>query len=683
MSRRLRTAREILLFVTVAIFPLLIAPGLMLDEYNAPKLTALLVVAPLALAMRSLEAAMTPGTSKQLPMAVPALLILVPLTISWPMSPYRGWALMGLYTRYQGLIPYVAVALLGMLVAEAFGRRVHLLAWAIAMGGAGVGAYATYQMLFLGADIGSFSTSSFVVSTLGHSNFAGGFLAIALPPAVALWSHGGRLKWAAMAATVAIADGLLFSFSQGAWLAGAAGVLVVLGLGWRHRHKLLSTIALGLAASAGLLSIGLVGLANVSSELAARYPDLLETVRIRGFLWQAGLEMFAERPVFGWGPNAYAWEGVRHRVLEEGLYGGSTFVGNDPHSVPIAFATSAGMLGLAGFIGVFVWAFSRWKKGSTHPLAPAFAGGVVAYLVQALASLDELALRVALWTCLAGLWGVSSGMSATPAMEPMPLRTRAFGSLRSTGNIVIAVIAAACAAYASIYVGVADAFARKGAVALSRDEVDAGRRWWDRAISIRKDPYFARTYAELLGHAAIEREERGADLIEESGRLLRALDEAGDPTAAAIHARLLHGWSVFDPKSDIQALARFRRARTIDPRNPDLAVGESDVLVALGRYQEAIDTLEPIARLLVERFPQHRFSRSNKEIWGALAIAYAEAGELESAKKTLEIVDQADIQECRALIARELLKPDAQQTRPLALNFVCPRVLIELLPDDA
>jgi tetratricopeptide (TPR) repeat protein len=127
--------------------------------------------------------------------------------------------------------------------------------------------------------------------------------------------------------------------------------------------------------------------------------------------------MAADSPIIGHGPNAYAVESPQYRSeLDASVMGFDT--SNDPHSVPLAFLTSAGALGLLGFLILFGWTAWRWRTVSEEEnpdlLAVAFAGGAAAYFVQSMVAVDELTVRFALWLCIGAL-----GAAGLEAAEPL------------------------------------------------------------------------------------------------------------------------------------------------------------------------------------------------------------------------------------------------------------------------
>lgn len=672
------TRRWTLLTLLVSV-PLLVTPSFTLDPYNLPKLALLMVGVSIAGGLRLVEAALGRRSSIAPGMWLPAAAATAPLFISWSFSPHRSWALWGEFTRLQGLIPYVVVVVFGVLLLDAFHRRPEYLAWAITISGAGAGLVATYQMVFTGDQIAGVSTSGYVTATLGHSNFAGGFLAIALPLGVILWLQGGRGRWVAIVCTALIADGLAFTFSQGAWAAAAAGVLVAIGVHLSPTRRRVLPVALTLSGGIAALTFGSVLLGSASNDVVDRFPSLA-TGRSRGFLWRQAAELFSERPLVGWGPNAYALEAPSRRIQEEAIAGGM-FFGDDPHSVPLAMAANNGLLGIVGFLLVLLWPVILWRRAdrSVDPaavrLSAAFAGGLAAYATQALVSLDEIALRVELWACLAGfiaLLAPAQGVSNKRGENRFFLRA--------------GVALGLCICVLIVTLGVAtlwaDHLALKGVKAVGDHQVARGSELIRRAIDLRDAFEYRRTYAAALGETAVEQESAGRPLVEEMVEQFEILDARGDPHADRNQARFLFAWSLFDRDVLWRALDLYREALRDDPWNPILAVNTSDVLFSLGRFDQALELLRRFDDLLSQTYPRYRVAGANQEFWGALAVAEAEAGSPDAARRAIEVSESAGGDECRTWIARELLEPPERHGRPAGIGFLCPEVLLRLLPEN-
>jgi Flp pilus assembly protein TadD len=143
-----------------------------------------------------------------------------------------------------------------------------------------------------------------------------------------------------------------------------------------------------------------------------------------------------------------------------------------------------------------------------------------------------------------------------------------------------------------------------------------------------------------LGTALLLSGEREAGKKE----LLRAYDEAMNPTPE-LTARNL-GRAYLAEKAYEQALNWFRKSVQRNLRYPDGHLGVADALIAMGRVDEAVTTLESAAIS----------TSDNPDVTLALGEAYYRAGRFADAKKRLDPIAQKDPTSARGRRASELLK---------------------------
>lgn len=285
-----------------------------------------------------------------------------------------------------------------LLVAPAMmaARQGRWLAVALVFGAclqAGIG---LYQFTFgIGPDhfviIGGFMRASGVFA---QPNPFGGFLGVALPVALSLaiwaWSEFARkdkrrwvhARWGAFytGATFLIGLGLLASWSRGAWLGAAVGVLVVLVFRSRRTAVFSAVAALLLA---GLVLVGTLSPAMLPQPITDRLADvptyfgltdvLSQPVTDENFSvveriahWTAAQRMWERSPWLGVGAGNYttAYAEVRLPRWEDPL--------GHAHNVYLNVLGETGILGLTAFLalwgGVVVWVWQR-ARSSGRPEA--------------------------------------------------------------------------------------------------------------------------------------------------------------------------------------------------------------------------------------------------------------------------------------------------------------------------
>lgn len=329
-------------------------------------------------------------------------------------------------------------------------QRAQWVAAAAVAGATAQAALGLYQFIFgIGPEffivLGRFMRA---YGTFGQPNPFAGYLGLVLPVALslALWgwqqvTSARRQRWAApmhrwqalawalfySAATLLIAAGILASWSRGAWLGAACGVLVVLVL--RSRTAALLSGAALLIVLAALL-LGAFTPDVIPKPIAARMQDvpayfgltdiLSEPLTDENFSvverlahWVAAQRMWERAPWLGVGPGNYAtiYPEVRLPKWEDAL--------GHAHNVYLNVLAETGLLGFAAYIGLMVtalvWTWGRARKAARsgsddgHWLA-ALAVGVVGVLVHLNVHnivdnlyVQGIVLQVGLWLALVGL----------------------------------------------------------------------------------------------------------------------------------------------------------------------------------------------------------------------------------------------------------------------------------------
>ena len=141
--------------------------------------------------------------------------------------------------------------------------------------------------------------------------------------------------------------GLVATYTRGAWIGFAAGVLTVAATVRRGRWLLLAGLVL---LAAGALA--------APPELRHRFLSMADPeeagVRERLYMWRSGLGMWRERPVLGVGPGGVKREYPRY-ALPEAVKKGTSHV----HSTPLQILVERGVLGLAAWLAIWAAFFIR------------------------------------------------------------------------------------------------------------------------------------------------------------------------------------------------------------------------------------------------------------------------------------------------------------------------------------
>jgi O-antigen ligase/Flp pilus assembly protein TadD len=545
------------------------------------------------------------------------------------------------------VVPYLLVAILGILVYDAFAGRASQLAWAMVVAGGIAGFYSLMQvtgidpLVWDGATTGTASLR--VASTLGNSNFAGAYFAIAIPLGVALFVTDDNRRILAGVLTSLMAAGLLFSFSQGGWLASIAGLAVTAGLLSKAKWKSAPIAGVGLAV---LIVLAAVGSVVFSMTRPAGDNPFGATVEQRANTWQSALSMAQAYPALGRGPNSFALETAQYKPEGLSIQGLQTL--DDPHSVPLSMLTAAGPLGLFGFFALLVIFLRRGLRSPSTPqvtaLHAAFLGAGVAYFVQSLLSHDELTMRVGLWVAVAGLWIVTE-QDRPAGLAPPSQRRRSLmkTTLACTGLVALPVIGIGTASS----VLRSDIEVRNGFLAAQDNDAERAVDHFERALEERDDYEYRYLYGTKVGELATRRGADGAEYFDKMNRAFSYLDDVPDADGLVSQARLTYAWGVKVDRSVLDdALTLYERAMSIDKNHPVLAAETSDVLGEMGRDEEALVLLLPFA---AAKPPYAAY-------WGALALVNARLGHVTEAEQALSVAMDLNPEDFRSERAREELK---------------------------
>jgi hypothetical protein len=269
-----------------------------------------------------------------------------------------------------------------------------------------------------------------VSTLLKDPNAAGSMFALYLVPAVwltyrAIRPPAGSPRWGAAAASGAASIVLALAL-QGTWSRAAyLGVIVALALLWLLTRRLLSrkTVAIGFGTAAALLAL-LVFLNPGSSTQAS--PATSMGIRLE--MGRIAMKIAEEHPVFGAGLGEFKRESRSHITDDLRTRFEHTKAGENAHNNFLQILAELGALGLIAFL----WMLASGARSipPVSKIAPtalasrAIAGGLIAFLVSALAGHPFLTGEVYWVFCLAlgaavGLGGMSF---AAPAANPWPRR---------------------------------------------------------------------------------------------------------------------------------------------------------------------------------------------------------------------------------------------------------------------
>jgi O-antigen ligase len=287
----------------------------------------------------------------------------------------------------------------------------------------------------IGAGPASFAVAagfSRAYGTFGMPNSYAGYLEMSFPLALALsvWLAGRilarrpdwrpslarRAGWLAVpGAALLLLAGIAASYSRGAWLGTAIGAAAMVALAGRRSLATGATAALLVAAL-----LGLGGAAVLPASLTDRLATIGESIGYRDVrrmvitpdnwavaerlaMWEAGLSMFRDRPIYGVGAGNFNVAYPRYRVPQ------FVYSRGHAHNYYIHVAAETGMIGLAAYALVLAaaWvdlgrALRRLRDGWLKALAVGAAGVLAAVMThQLVENLHVLNMNLHLFAALA------------------------------------------------------------------------------------------------------------------------------------------------------------------------------------------------------------------------------------------------------------------------------------------
>jgi O-antigen ligase len=199
-----------------------------------------------------------------------------------------------------------------------------------------------------------FHTYFRVNSIFWDPNVYGRYLAlvVVLVTAALLWVRERRYFWLLAATILILWLGLAQTFSQSSYIALLAGLAVLAALRWSWKWTL------------GAVVIGMIGAVLVVTLVGGTGKVNFSRINIdtsgRANLVSGGLDLFAERPIQGYGSGSFQDAYRDHRANKDVPVSIS-------HTEPVTIAAEQGLLGLVLYIALIVVALWTMLSGIRGP----------------------------------------------------------------------------------------------------------------------------------------------------------------------------------------------------------------------------------------------------------------------------------------------------------------------------
>jgi putative inorganic carbon (hco3(-)) transporter len=263
--------------------------------------------------------------------------------------------------------------------------EVQAVLWAAAVSVGIIGAYTAVSSMIEGvssvqasAGGGSYDRAA---ELFGSPNLLGGFLALAIPPIVALAAsenHWWR-RLSGYVLVIAAMMGLAFTYSRGAWIGTAVGLLALLPVLKRGR------LALGLALTVAILTTAGNVLVRVQTVAApGRDPAFIS----RQEIWHTALRLVAEHPLRGVGLGNFQVAYGNLMVPDLPLIPYSLTLPEQAHNLFLNLAVEIGLVGAGAFAWLLAvallraWQVRRFADRRVKIWSAGLAAGLVALLIH-------------------------------------------------------------------------------------------------------------------------------------------------------------------------------------------------------------------------------------------------------------------------------------------------------------
>lgn len=363
------------------------------DTYVLPKL---LVARALALALLALwlaRSALEQRLSiKRTPLDLGMALFVSSAAISTVFAVNRNLALFGGYDRYEGFLTIALYGALFWLSVQSLegpqsGRR---LLTALLVSGYVAAILALGQSLLASAHGVAAGESAFTFGgmarasgTMGNPTLLATFLAMLLPLSIdrviAASSWLRRITWLNVAAVLSM--GLLFTFSRAGLIAAGVAVLILLMARlqmWRKPRRFI-WLPLGVLVGASLLALPGHGGVAVGQPILTRVVSIANLTggsnATRLHVWNDSLRLIASRPVVGFGPDTF---GLVYPHFQTGEWTPGYRI-DKAHADALQVASTQGLLGLAGYVGLLVGALVMFWRARPVREVMALGTGWLAY----------------------------------------------------------------------------------------------------------------------------------------------------------------------------------------------------------------------------------------------------------------------------------------------------------------
>lgn len=302
----------------------------------------------------------------------PIIIFLLALSLSTFFSIDVRTSLLGYYSRFHGgLFSYLSYSVLYWAFVSNMDRnRTKKSFLVLVLSLIPVLIFGILEHFGIDKDIWVQDVQNRIFSSLGQPNWLAAWV-VGLTPVVWVFTlkedkktkNGRFLIWLGISILCFI--GLLFTKSRSGLLGLVVADLVFwLGIFWQVKRK-----ALGAFIIHHLTFLALIILIGTPFASSVPAPETggTESGEIRKIVWKGTVDLWKKYPVFGTGPETFAYSYYETRPIEHNLVSEWNFLYNKAHNEYLNFAATTGTVGLTTYlilIGAIVFQIIPKKKGA-------------------------------------------------------------------------------------------------------------------------------------------------------------------------------------------------------------------------------------------------------------------------------------------------------------------------------
>jgi len=383
------------------------------DPFNTPKLSALLITA--ALSINYLVKYWQVNSVKKIKLDLFFLLLLsfflLSGMISVIFSESLSVALIGDTQRRNGFLSYLALSLVALAVSKtiSFNTSKNLFKISILTGLV----FSIYGIIQIsGKDFVSWNNPyNAVIATVGNPNFASALMAIFSVLAFSILfvkNFSNTFKVLAIVCIAMSVTGIVSSDSRQGLVSLAFAIAFFSSIYLYSSRRKLGWVVISLSALSSVLAIA--GMLQKGPLAALLYKP---SVSVRGFYWDAAIEMFKNYPLTGVGFDHYGYFFKELRSVEYPLRYGFDLTSTNAHNTFLQmFSTGGILLGLSYLILVISTLIIGLKlvkdsDSNQRIISLGLLSAWIAFQAQSIISIDNIGISVWGWLLTGAIFGLA------------------------------------------------------------------------------------------------------------------------------------------------------------------------------------------------------------------------------------------------------------------------------------